>query len=316
MKLDPRHLEILAAIVDQGGLTEGAEAMGKSQPSVSRSLSLLEARLGMPLFKKGRRPLKPTEVGLALASEGRKIVDANKAANDIVIGFKAGRAGIVRVGGTPIFMDGVISGMIAEFQMGYPNIRIDQSHDYLFDLVRQMDAGSLDLAICPLNTQTIPAGFHFSQILPGRNVIACATTHPLANRSSVKLSEISPFSWIAPPANSPLYEDLRNVLTHIGVRDFKVSFSGGSLTSVVNILEKTDALTVLPYSVVFMLRKKQALTALPIRIGHPERNLGLLWKPDAEDRPSVRRFRQFIEKEFKTLSSTIQKHEQTILWRG
>ena len=59
MKLDSEHLEILAAIVEQGGLTEGAEALGKSQPSVSRSVALLEARIGLPLFEPGRRPLRP-----------------------------------------------------------------------------------------------------------------------------------------------------------------------------------------------------------------------------------------------------------------
>lgn len=316
MKLDPRHLEILAAIVDHGGLTEGAEALGKSQPSVSRSLSLLEARLGAGLFEKGKRPLRPTEICLGLAMEGRKIIEANRNASDLVASFKAGRSGIVRVGGTPIFMDGVISGMIAEFQMSYPDIRIDQSYDYAAGLLRQLETGSLDIAICPMNPQAVPDDYSFTAILPGRNVIACASTHPLAAKSSVKLTDILPYSWIAPPANSPLYEDLRNVLTAMGMRDFKVGFSGGSLTSVINILERSDALTVLPYSVVFMLRRQNTLSALPIKIGHPERNLGLLWKTDATLRPSVRRFRQFIEKEFTTLSATILRHEQNALWRG
>lgn len=49
MKIDPRQLEILAAIVQSGGLTEGAAALGKSQPSVSRSIAALEARLGSAL---------------------------------------------------------------------------------------------------------------------------------------------------------------------------------------------------------------------------------------------------------------------------
>ena len=62
MKIDPRHLELLAAIVDHGGLTEGAAALGKSQPSASRSLRNLEARLSMALFVPGRRPLQPTEL--------------------------------------------------------------------------------------------------------------------------------------------------------------------------------------------------------------------------------------------------------------
>ena len=316
MKIDPRHLEILAAIVEHGGLTEGADALGKSQPSVSRSLSQLEARLGMPLFEKGRRPLKATEFGLALAAKGRTILEAGNSASSIVSGFKRGRAGVVRVGGTPIFMDGVISAMIAEFQMGFPDIRIDQAHDYLSTLLRQMDAGSLDLAICPMNTQAIPTGFEFVEILPGRNVIACATTHPLAHRSAVTLADITPFSWITPPTESPLYEDLRSVLSQLGMREFKVGFTGGSLTSVVNILERSNALTVLPYSVVFALRRKNTVSALPIKIGHPDRNLGIVWKANTQERPSVRRFRHYIENEFKTLSFTIQKHEQTSLWRG
>ena len=61
MKIDPRHLEMLAAIVDHGGVTEGANALGKTQPSVSRSESELEKRLGVELFESNKRPLRPTE---------------------------------------------------------------------------------------------------------------------------------------------------------------------------------------------------------------------------------------------------------------
>ncbi|MEM9250690.1 MAG: LysR family transcriptional regulator, partial [Pseudomonadota bacterium] len=109
MKIDPRHLEILAAIVDNGGLTEGAAALGKSQPSLSRTLSQLEDRIGAPLFVPGRRPLQPTELGRALAETGRQILAADRAASEIVQQFRAGRSGRVRVGGTPFFMDGVIA---------------------------------------------------------------------------------------------------------------------------------------------------------------------------------------------------------------
>ena len=83
MKIDPRHLEILAAIVDGGGLTEGASALGKSQPSVSRSLTMLEQRLGVKLFEPNRRPLQPTEFCLSLAAEGRRILEAGQTAGQL-----------------------------------------------------------------------------------------------------------------------------------------------------------------------------------------------------------------------------------------
>ncbi|MEO0542634.1 MAG: LysR family transcriptional regulator [Pseudomonadota bacterium] len=316
MKLDPRHLEIIAAIVDEGGLTEGAQALGKTQPSVSRTVSMLEDRVGVPLFQKGRRPLQPTELCMALAAEGRKIRSANTAASSIVATFSGGRRGLVRIAGTPVFMDGVISGMVARFQQSFPDVQIEQNYGYAQDLMAQLAAGALDLAICPMNPDSVSEDFQFTPMLEGRNVIACGYTHPLLSRQSLRLADIAPYSWVAPPTTSPLYQDMRQVLADIGMRDFKVSFSGGSLSATTNILMNSEALTVLPYSVVFMARKQRTLAALSVRLGHPERSLGIMSLRAVAPRPSVYRFSRFLATEFSGLSQRIVKQEQNLVWRG
>lgn len=315
MKLDPRHLEMLFAIVDRGGLTEGAEMLGKSQPSVSRSLAMLERRVGAPLFEPGKRPLQPTELGQALANEGRKVFLAGRESSALLARFQQGKSGAVRVAGTPVFLDGVISNMIAGFQMQHPEVRIDQTYGYAADLLPKLEDGSLDLAIMPMRAVTLPDKFAFVQILPGRNVIACRSGHPLAKRGALKLADIAQFPWIAPPVNSPLYHDLRAVLESLGVHDFKVSFSGGSLSAVVSILTGSDALTVLPFSVVFMMRHNKSVSALPVRIGDPDRHLGILSARDRPVRPAVNRFSHFIQSEFETLATSIQRVSQDSVWR-
>lgn len=315
MKLDPRHLEILYAIVECGGMSEAAELLGKSQPSLSRSVSLLENRVGMPLFESGKRPLRPTELGLALAAEGQKVFQALRESGQLLEQFQRGKTGAVRVAGSPVFLDGVTSPMLAEFQAAHPGVRIDQSYGYASDLLPRLEEGSLDLAVLPMRTNLIPPGFSFQQILVGRNVIACRTGHPLIRRGAVKLTEVSQYPWIAPPANSPLYHDLRAVLDDIGAHDFKVSFSGGSLTAVVSILTGSDALTVLPFSVVFMMHKLKTISALPIRVGAPDRHLGILRYDAAPKRPSVERLHKFLIQEFATLSTQITRVGQTSVWR-
>lgn len=315
MKLDPRHLEILAAIVDGGGLTEGAQAIGRAQPSVSRTISMLEARIGAPLFEKNKRPLVPTELCLSLAGEGRRILAAGNTASAIVATFRTGHRGIVRIGGTPVFMDGVISTLIAEFQQNHPQIRIEQSYGYVPELTDQLVAGTLDVAICPINPTAVPHGFHFVPVLPGRNVIACGSHHPLLRKGSLRLTDIANYPWIAPPASSPLYQDMRHILRDIGVNDIRISFSGGTLASMTAILANSDALTILPYSVVFMARKQRTMAALSIRINHPERMLGILTRDAEATNPTVRRFRRFIDTEFRNLSQFIQQHEQNTVWR-
>src|SRR5271163_3241390 len=104
MKLDERHLIQLAAVVQAGGVSEGGALLGLSQPAVSRTLSMLEKRVGEPLFLKGRRPLRPTPLGRALAEHGQLILAASHKASEAVDSFRIGASGVVRVGGTPFFM--------------------------------------------------------------------------------------------------------------------------------------------------------------------------------------------------------------------
>jgi DNA-binding transcriptional LysR family regulator len=316
MKIDPHLLEILAAIADHGGLTEGAAALGKSQPSLSRSMAQLEARIGAPLFLPGRRPLQPTELGALLADEGRRIRRATAAAAGAVTLYRAGRAGAVRIGGTPLFMDGVIAGMVAGFQSLHPEVRIDQSYGYAADLADRLATGALDLAVCPIHPDDVPPGLVFDRILPGRNVIACRIGHPLARRKGLRARDMARFPWIAPPVESPLHQDLQQVLAGLGPEDFRISFSGGSLSAVLGILTASDCLAILPYSVVFTLRRQFGILALPLRIQHPARDLGLLHAPGGAARPVARRLRAHVLSQFEVLSATIQHHEKNALWRG
>ena len=97
MKIDERHLVQLAAVVQTGGVTEGAAFLGLAQPAVSRTISMLEKRLGEPLFIKGRRPLQPTPLGRALAEHGQSMMAAARKASDTVESFRVGKSGVVRV---------------------------------------------------------------------------------------------------------------------------------------------------------------------------------------------------------------------------
>ncbi len=315
MKIDPRTLEILAAIVDSGGLTDAAAAIGKSQPSLSRSIAALESRLGAPLFQPGKRPLQPTEFCLRLAEEGRRIRVASAAAAQAVQSYRAGKSGAVRVGGTPVFMDGVISSMLASFQAAHPGLRIDQTYGYAADLAERVQSGALDLAICPIRTRALPPGLQFDSILRGRNVIACREGHPLLLARGPTEGDLKLYPWISPPEDSPLFQDMRQMLAKLGNADFRVSFSGGGLSAVLSVLTGSDALTILPFAVVFTLRKRYGIGLLSINVGHPDRDLGLLYRPGPGRTPAAQRLRAYVTTQFETLAATIQHHEKHALWR-
>jgi DNA-binding transcriptional LysR family regulator len=315
MKIDPEHLVILAAVVDGGGVVEGASSIGKSQPSVSRTLALLEARIGEPLFDRTRRPLKPSDLCETLAAQGRKVQEAQRAATEALDQRRSGKAGVLRVGGSPFFMDGVVAPRIAEFQKQYPDVRIEQRYGYGPELLPLLVDGALDAAIMPVRRASAPPGLRLVHLLPGRNVIACRQGHPLLRKRNLALPDIGTFSWVAPPAGSPLYNDLKSVVAAIGLSDLRIAFSGGSLNAVLSMIAASDALTVLPYSVVFSLRRAFSIEALNIRIEHPERDLCIVLRDDPTSQV-LRKFERFTKAAFAALEDTILHAERKALWQG
>ena len=87
------------------------------------------------------------------------------AAGEILSSFKAGRSGAVRLAGTPIFMEGMISGMITTFQTLHQDIKIDQSYCYPLDVFADLRNGVLDLGIIPIRASEVPKDMTFDQIL-------------------------------------------------------------------------------------------------------------------------------------------------------
>ncbi|MGS4945427.1 LysR family transcriptional regulator [Meridianimarinicoccus sp. RP-17] len=314
MKIDEKHLAQLAAVVETGSVTDAANRLGLSQPALSRTLSAMEKRLGEPLFEPGRRPLRPTIIGQQLAEHGRIILEASRKASETVRSFRAGSVGTVRIAGVPFFMDAFISRMIGEFQTRQPDIRVDQSYGNLPELLSGISSNRLDLAITPLGIVDAGGGFAFTPILPGRNIVACRTAHPLLRNRRLTTKDLIDFPWIAPLPGSPLLADLHAILLSIGMSEINVRYSGGSLLSVFNYLEETDALTVLPHSVVFAHRKERHVTVLPVEIPQPARTLGILRLADGPRLPAAERLARHITTRFDDLRQLIKRHENSIVW--
>ena len=72
--MDLRRLEYFLAVVQHGQVTSAASALRVAQPSLSQAIKALERDLGVPLFTREGRTLRPTRAGRALIEPARRVL--------------------------------------------------------------------------------------------------------------------------------------------------------------------------------------------------------------------------------------------------
>ena len=70
-----RRLRYFVKVAEAGSLTRAAAAVHIAQPALSQQIRMLELELGLDLFDRGPRGVKPTEAGKRLLVEARRLLD-------------------------------------------------------------------------------------------------------------------------------------------------------------------------------------------------------------------------------------------------
>jgi DNA-binding transcriptional LysR family regulator len=117
--------EAFIAVVDTGNLTRAASRLRRSLQSVSRSLSALEAQLGVVLIRRTTRTAQPTEAGIAfhrrVSAAFREIGLAEAELRDA-----AGTlSGTLRVAGSASFVSAYVVPAIRDFSLQHPGVKFD-----------------------------------------------------------------------------------------------------------------------------------------------------------------------------------------------
>ncbi len=297
MKLDPRHLVQLAAILDSGTLRVAAERLGTTQPALSRTIAMMEERIGAPLFERKRRPLTPTDICVELAASGRTIRGAAERADVLSQQIMAGQYGTIRVGAPPFFCDQLLSRIIGGFTLTHPQVRVVLHADYFPALVKEMMNHQLDIVIGPFELLERQSGLAVERLLQNRNVIVCRPGHPLTRRKTITTADLEASTWIGHARESMLSADMKATLADLGVDQLNVVFESNSAGALLTIVQDSDYLSVLPLLSVAHRIAADELVPLPVRQTGRGRWTGIITQADGGQSVAMMELRQALARE-------------------
>jgi DNA-binding transcriptional LysR family regulator len=147
MKIDLRQLRHVLALDRHRSFARAAEAIGLSQPALSRSIQGLERSVGTRLFDRDRSRVEPTPIGVRLIDRARLLLNE---AGDIerelrqLLGLDIG---FLRLGAGPYPADISVGTAMGRLVGRHPGLSVDLSIGDWPALTDRVLSGDLDLAV-------------------------------------------------------------------------------------------------------------------------------------------------------------------------
>ncbi|MDR5747201.1 LysR family transcriptional regulator [Caballeronia sp. LZ029] len=275
-RLKFKHLALLVALDDARNLHQAAETINVAQPSASRMLADIEEAFGFLLFERNARGMQPTSLGTAaLAYARRSLADLTRFADDLDAKRRGGH-GQLTVGAIMGAAPDVLAMAVTELKSERPllNVRIlGETSDQVVQLLHRRE---VDLALGRLTTPLQHNDFDFEPLAREAMRLVVRAGHPLAGKTELTLATLVGWPWILQPITSPARGLFEDELARAGLTTPADIVECASIFATLQLLQNSEAVAMLPESVVRDYLRAQLLIELPIEIGKSLSGFGLL----------------------------------------
>lgn len=201
--LDAGRLRTLRAVLDHGSFSAAGDAVGLTQPAVSRQVSQLERQAGTQLVRRTRQGVLPTEAGRLLAGHADAILGRLALAEAELAELAGLRRGSVRLGSfftALVVLSAEVAAVLEArhpelFDHGEPVIR-----DELVDragALRGLAAGELDVAIVSsAEAAAAPDDVELVPLFRDPVRVLLPSTHPLAGATELTPAQLAAETWV------------------------------------------------------------------------------------------------------------------------
>ena len=165
--LSAKQIEIFYEVYKNTSMTAAAESLEISQPSISKTLGVIEKKLNFKLFLRKGKKLIPTHEADDLFEHASIVHSQLKSFNAIANTYKTRSVDFINIGTTPSLAEGFIPKIIKKYNKIKPEVKFNLINLNSIDLIEDRYKPDIDLTICfnsknqPSSRSTIlKEGFH------------------------------------------------------------------------------------------------------------------------------------------------------------
>jgi DNA-binding transcriptional LysR family regulator len=206
--LDVKQLRVLRAVAEHGSFSAAAESLSYTQPAISQQVAALERQTGTTLVDRTSRGVRLTDAGLALVDHA-EVVLARLAAAEAELEAMAGvRGGRVRLSSFPTAGASLLPPAVALFTERHPDVELSFVEREPEEAAQMLRAAELEVALVfeyaeynQPELERFYEGIELNRLVDDPMYLALPLGHPAANKSRVRLRDLSDETWIQESGN-------------------------------------------------------------------------------------------------------------------
>ncbi|ARP69133.1 LysR family transcriptional regulator [Streptomyces pluripotens] len=285
--LNLERLRTLDALARHGSVSAAADALHVTTSAVSQQLGKLEREVGQQLLAKNGRGVRLTDAGRLLSEHAARILSQVELAESDLEAHRGQVAGELRLAAFPTAARGLFPAALGALRSAHPGLRVRSSELEPERCIAGVVRGDLDLAVVLdwyNKPMPLPDGLVKAPLLDDPADVAMPVGHRLADRDEVDLTEFAEDEWITWGEGEFCHEWLVFTLRSKGVEPIVGHRASESHTQL-GLVAAGLGVCIAP-----LLGRHPmpgGVVLVPLR-QHVRRHVYVVWRADADRRPSIR----------------------------
>lgn len=175
--LERIHLAIIREVDQQGSLTAASEQLHLTQSALSHTMRKLEDQLGLAVWHREGRRLRPTQAGEYLLAVANRLIPQLAHAEERLKQFAQGERGTLRIGMEchPCYQ--WLLKIVSPYLSAWPAVDVDVKQKFQFGGIGALFGYEIDMLVTP--DPLYKSGLWFEPVFDYEQVLVVGPHHPL-----------------------------------------------------------------------------------------------------------------------------------------
>ncbi|MFT4173508.1 MAG: LysR family transcriptional regulator [Rhodocyclaceae bacterium] len=195
--LERIHLAIIREVDQRGSLTAAAEHLHLTQSALSHTIRKLEDQLGVAVWYREGRSLRPTQAGEYLLAVANRLLPQLALAEERIQQFAQGERGTLRIGMEchPCYQ--WLLKIVSPYLAAWPDVDVDVKQKFQFGGIGALFGHEIDMLVTP--DPLYRSGLRFEPVFDYEQVLVVGPSHPLRGAAYARAAQLEDETLITYP---------------------------------------------------------------------------------------------------------------------